>query len=397
MNRTLRSVAAGAVALTLLLTAACGSDDGGSGGDSGDPLRATIGLIGPKSGAAQFYWTELERGIELAEPEIKERFGVTFEKVEGDDQGSPDVASRVIQTMLNQDNVDAVFGPSQSGPSLQVAETIQRTGRPWLVSIAAADEILDPNASPNWGFRTNNNNSDAIAVSGSYLWAEPDAKVGIFYGADAYGQSNRDMLAAYADDNGKTVVHEEVIQPGATDVSSQVRKMKDAGVDSILVAVTTGADTAAVSKAMDQLGFAPDRFLVTATVLAGYTDLAQPREWENLAFIEPRDLAGDSFAGIAQRYEEEYGEKPTSAVAVYTTYTSAILYAQAVAAAKDAHDWKAVRQAMEDTPSLDVNGRVWEQPFGADDHDLYEDDPSSWYVIGFDPEGNLRTIGSAGS
>ncbi|RNL65375.1 ABC transporter substrate-binding protein [Nocardioides marmoriginsengisoli] len=397
MIRTLRRVALSAAVLSLLVTAACGGSDSGNGGKSGDPLQAKIGLIGPKSGAAQFYWTELERGIELAEPEIKEKFGVTFEKVEGDDQGSPDVASRVIQTMLNQDNVDVVFGPSQSGPSLQVAETIQRTGRPWLVSIAAADEILNPEASPNWGFRTNNNNSDAIAVSGSYLWSDSDAKVGIFYGADAYGQSNHDMLLAYAKKNGKTVVHEEVIQPGATDVSSQVRKMRDAGVTSILGAVTTGADTAAITKAMDQLGYKPDRFLVTATVLAGYTDLAKPREWENLAFIEPRDLTGDSFAGITQKYEEKYGEKPTSSVAVYTTYTSALLYGQAVAAAKDAHDWKAVRQAMEDTPKLDVNGRVWEKPFGAADHDLYEDDPSSWFVIGFDPEGKVRTIGSAGS
>lgn len=395
MNRTLRRLLAGAAAAALLATAACGSDGDDQSADSGDGLTAKIGLIGPKSGAAQFYWTELERGIEMAEADVKEEFGVSFNIVEGDDQGSPDVASRVIQTMLNQENVDAVFGPSQSGPSLQVAETIQRTGRPWLVSIAAADEILDPDASPNWGFRTNNNNSDAIAVSGSYLWAEPDAKVGIFYGADAYGQSNHDMLDAYAKANGHTVVHEETIQPGATDVSSQVRKMQDAGVNSVLVAVTTGADTAAISKAMDQLGYAPDRFLVTATVLSGYTDLAQPREWENLAFIEPRDLTGDSFTQLSDRYEEEYGEKPTSAVAVYTSYTSAVLYAQAVAEVGDAGDWEGVRQAMEDTPSLDINGRVWDKPFSAEDHDLYEDDPSSWYVIGFDPDGNLRTIGSA--
>jgi branched-chain amino acid transport system substrate-binding protein len=395
MKSRLRTAGVGAVALAIALAlTACGSSDDGGGSDSGSGLNAKIGLIGPKSGAAQFYWTELNRGIELAEPEIKAKYGVTFKISEADDQGSPDVASRVIQTLLNQDKVDAIFGPSQSGPSLQVAETIQRTGRPWLVPIAAADQILDTKTQPNWGFRTNNNNSDAIAVSASYLWAD-DAKVGIIYGADAYGQSNHDLLVAYAKDHDLTIADQETVQPGATDVTTEVQKMANAGVTSLFVAVSTGADTAAISKAADQIGYSPARFLVTATVLSGYTDLAKPREWKNMAFIEPRDLTAPYFTGLVDKYKAKYGEAPTSSVAVYTTYTAALLYAQAVAKVGNASDWKAVRTAMEDTASLESNGRTWASPFTADDHDLYDDNASSWFVIGFDTEGKLRTQGPA--
>ncbi|MFI0374098.1 ABC transporter substrate-binding protein [Actinomadura sp. 1N219] len=390
MVRRRRLLAVGGAAAVTLLLAACG---GGGGSESSNGKQAKIGLIGPKSGAAQFYWTELSRGIELAQPDVKSAFGVTFDLEEADDKGSPEVASRSVQTLLNEENVDAIFGPSQSGPSLQVAETIQRTGRPWLVPIAAADQIIAPNASPNWAFRTNNNNSDAIAVSANYLWAKPDAKVGIFYGADAYGQSNNDLLKAYTKAHGKTIAAGEVVQPGATDVSPAAQRMKNAGVTSVFIAVSTGADNATVVKALKQVGLAPERTLATATTLTGFTALATPADWKNLVFLEPRDLTGGPFTTLVQRYQAKYGKQPTSAVAVFTTYTAAYLYAQAVAKVGDASKHDEVREAMENTGQLKILGQVFDKPFSAKDHELYEADPSSWYTIGFDPQGRTTTVG----
>jgi len=394
MSLKSKRMAAVGLAAAMVL-AACGG--GGSDAKSSDGLEPLVGVIGPKSGAAQFYWTEMTRGLELAAPDMKEQYGVTFKLVEADDKGDPAVAARAVQKLLNTDKVDAIFGPSQSGPSLQVAETIQRTGRPWLVAIAAADEIVDPKASPNWGFRTNNNNTDAINVSGSYLWNSSDSKVGVVYASDAYGQSNHDLLAAYAKDKGLAITASEAIQPGATDVSPAVQRMKSKGVNTVFIAVSTGADTAAIVKAMKQVGLKADRTLATATITAGFTDLTSKEDWESIVFIEPRDLTGPTFMPIVDRYEEKYGEKPSSQVAVYTTYTAAMLYAKAVAEVGDASKWDEIRTAIEDTDKIEIFGRTFESPFGADDHELYEDDASSWFVIGFDDKGDLRTVGPASS
>lgn len=394
MSLKSKRMAAVGLAAAMML-AACGG--GGSDTKSSDGLEPLVGVIGPKSGAAQFYWTEMTRGLELAAPDMKEQYGVTFKLVEADDKGDPAVAARAVQKLLNTDKVDAIFGPSQSGPSLQVAETIQRTGRPWLVAIAAADEIVDPKASPNWGFRTNNNNTDAINVSGSYLWNSADSKVGIVYASDAYGQSNHDLLAAYAKDKGLSLTASEVIQPGATDVSPALQRMKSKGVNTVFIAVSTGADTAAIVKGMKQVGLKPERTLATATITAGFTDLTSKDDWGSIVFIEPRDLTGPTFMPIVERYEKKYGEKPASQVAVYTTYTAAMLYAKAVAEVGDASKWDDIRTAIEGTDKIDIFGRTFESPFGSDDHELYEDDASSWFVIGFDDKGELRTVGPASS
>src|SRR3546814_4085038 len=49
-------------------------------------------------------------------------YGVTFDLVERDDKGEPETGARLIQELLNQEQVDVVFGPSLSGVALQVAQ-----------------------------------------------------------------------------------------------------------------------------------------------------------------------------------------------------------------------------------------------------------------------------------
>ncbi|HEY9564948.1 MAG TPA: ABC transporter substrate-binding protein, partial [Nocardioides sp.] len=111
-----------AVLLAGGLTACGGSSEGGEGG-----LSVKAGVIGPKTSPASQYWTELKRGIELAQDEAEEKYGVTFDLVERDDKGEPETGARLIQELLNQEQVDVVFGPSLSGVALQVAPVIQRS------------------------------------------------------------------------------------------------------------------------------------------------------------------------------------------------------------------------------------------------------------------------------
>ncbi|WP_395156719.1 ABC transporter substrate-binding protein [Ilumatobacter sp.] len=406
----------------MAFTAACGSDDGSAevsntgetteaagddavdgavttdasaSGEDAAPaelITATVGVVGPKSGIAPFYFTESLRGFELAIPEIEERFGVRLEIIEADDEGSPEVASREVQKLLNETEVDAILGPAQSGPALQVAEIIQRAGRPWLISVAAADQVLDESVSPNWGFRFQNTNQQAIDVTADLLFKEGNT-VGIFYSAEGYGQSNLDSMKTTAEARGQEIASEEGFEPGTPDLTSAVRRMKDAGVNSVFIAVSNGSDIASLMRAMEQVGFEPETKIATQTILTEFAELTTPEQRAGIVIPDPRDLTGAAYTGLMEMYEETYGEPAQLGAAVFPSYSAALAYGQAVAEVGDATDYEAVRLALEGIAEFDVNGRLFETPFGATDRSLYDSVASTWYLHEFGKNGEIVSLG----
>ncbi|RYJ00312.1 MAG: amino acid ABC transporter substrate-binding protein, partial [Actinomycetales bacterium] len=244
----MKRLAVVAIATSLVL-AACGggSDDSTASGDD-TPVR--IGLVGPETGAAPQFYTDLVRPTELAVKDLAKKYGVEVEIVTADDQGTPDGASLAVQRLLNNDDVDVIFGPPQSGNALQVSEVIQRTGRP-VFSPALADEIIENGADPNWAFRTNYSNTDLSTVVTELLFAK-GGTVGVIHSADGYGQSGAETIEAQAKEAGYEVAAIESIQPGATDFGAGIARLKAAGVDTVFLAITSGSDTATVTRAMAQ-------------------------------------------------------------------------------------------------------------------------------------------------
>lgn len=380
-----------ALALAMLPAGGAAADDQPNAGADGK-MTVKVGLIGPKTGAAPQYWEVLRNGFQLGVDDFADQYKISVEIVEADDKGSPETASREVQRLLNQDDVDVIFGPAQSGPSAQVAETIQRTGRPWMVPIAAADSIINPKASPNWAFRTNNNNAQAFEVTGQYLFRD-GAKVGLIYSADGYGQSNLAEIEAYAKKSGYQLAASQAVQPAAPDMTAAVREMRSAGVDTLYIATTAGADAATIVKAMEQLSFAPKRLLAAPTVLQGFTDFTTASQRENLQFVDSRDLTSASVQDLVKAYEKKFGKKPPYDTALFSTYTAVRVYLQGAAAAGNAKDRDQVRDAIEKLPSVEINGVTWSNPFSATDHELYDADPTRWFLHGFDPQGKVVTIG----
>ncbi|MDR6173832.1 branched-chain amino acid transport system substrate-binding protein [Nocardioides zeae] len=389
----MKKFAAAALAVASVASLAACGDDSSSGREDG---VVRIGLVGPETGAAPQFYTDLLRPVELAVADLADEYGLDVEIVTVDDKGTPDGASAAVQQLLNTEDVDAIFGPPQSGNALQVAEVIQRSGRPWL-SAALAPEIMDESLDPNWLFRTNYNASDLSSVVAQYLFSG-DSTVGIVHSADAYGQSGAESIEAEAEELGADIAAVEAIQPGTTDFSAGISRLAAAGVDTVFLAITAGADTATVTKAIAQEGLAADRVVTNATILADFATLADPEQWENLVFIDPRDLTGDTVAGIAADYEAEYGEAPIIPTNVYSWMAAVDAYLQAVAEVGDARDFDAVREAMEGLEEVSVRDDVYEKPFGAGDHEIYEpEDPSQWIVFGFDGEGALEARGDLGT
>lgn len=384
----MKKLASVAIAIALLTSACGGGSDEAERGDT----TVRIGVVGPETGAAPQFYTDLLRPLELAAESLGEKYGLDVKIVTADDQGTPEGASQAVQKLLNEENVDALFGPPQSGNALQVSEVVQRTGRPWLIP-AISPEIMNEDLDPNWLFRTNFDSADLSNVVAQLLYAD-DATVGVIHGTDATGQSSLTSLEAAAEDLGKEIAGVEAIQPGASDFSAGVARLKDKGVNSVFIAVTAGADTSTITKAIVQEGLEPKIVVTNATILADFATLADPAQWENLVFVDPRDLTGENMATITSDYEAEYGEAPILPTNVYSVMASLDAYLQAVAETGDAQDYTGVLEAIEGLETVSVGSDEFEKPFGPGDHELYEaDEPDQWIVFGFDDAGELESRG----
>ncbi|MTV26393.1 ABC transporter substrate-binding protein [Nitriliruptoraceae bacterium ZYF776] len=371
---------------------ASSSADGGEGGEGGGDLTVTAGVIGPESSPAALYWTELERGFELGAEEALERYGVTFEAVERDTRGEPERAAQLIQELLNQEQVDVIFGPSLSGEALQVAPVIQRTGRPWMTGIPVADAIIDYSEQPNWAFRTNYNNEQTIEAVGDVAFGDGQS-VAMLYGTDGFGQAGYDAVAAWAEANGHDIVAAEGIDPGSPDMSPQLNRVRGAGADTIVSWFTTGADQATMMRGLEQLDFDAD-VVTQATVMdPAFVDLATPEQWEGMVFPAPMDFESEALQDLVAEYEERFGEPPLVITGVWSVYAATLLYAQAVSEVGDPSDYEAVRQAIEDTAELEVLGQDFTSPFTADDHELFDLD--GWFLYEYDADGQLVNLGPA--
>lgn len=390
----MKRIAVAACAVATLALSACGggSDEPAS---SGDATTIRLGVVGPESSAAPQYYTDLLRPVEMAVAELAPKYDLDPEDIEivtADDQGTPEGASQAVQKLLNEDNVDAIFGPPMSGNALQVADVIQRTGRPWLIP-AIAPEVMNEDLDPNWLFRTNFNSADLSTVVAKLLF-DDGGTVGVVHAADASGQSSLASMEAAAEGLGEEIAAVEVIQPGASDFSAGVARLKDAGVDSVFISVTAGADTSTVTKAIVEQGLDPKIVVTNATILADFSTLADPEQWENLVFVDPRDLTGDNMGAVTKQYKDEYDEDPVLPTNVYSVMASVDAYLQAVSEAGGAQEYEKVREAMESLETVSVGEDTFEKPFGPGDHEMYEaEDPASWIVFGFDDAGKLEARG----
>lgn len=393
-----RAALAGVAAVALLgLTACGGSDDSGATGkaDEDGVITVKLGVVGPKTGPASLYFKYMEQDFEAFSDDFEEQYKVKFELYEEDDQASPEETARAVSKLINEEGVHAILGPPLSGNALQVAETVQRSGVPWLLAGPNADEIINYEQQPQWAFQTNFTNQQIMSVLGERLWADGQ-KVGIVYSADGFGQSNLANLQAWAEANGHELSAEETIQPGAADANAIIKRFEDAGVDAVFMGITQGADTATVTRAIEQAGYEPKTIMTTGTILTDYKDVAEPSQWENIQIVDPRNFLEGGDKWVLDQVEEATGEPPAIPTNNISTYAMLDIYAQAVAEVGDANDKEAVRQAMEDIETVHIGPDLTiDSPFTPEDHKLYTDDPSTWFTYGFDGDFNLVLKGTA--
>jgi branched-chain amino acid transport system substrate-binding protein len=360
--RTRLTTLAVATAATLVL-ASCGSGEGDGGGDAaaertgegtGDSCTiegaVPIGAVLSLTGAAASYGESQQRGLELAEEQLAEKEGVSYELTIEDDQTDPRQGITLFDEFVSQD-VSLIIGPTLSNAAVQSDPIAQEAGVPVLGISNTAAGITDIG---DYIFRDSLTEQAVIPQTIAKAAEEYGLeKVVVLYSNDdAFTESGYEAFAAALEDEGVDVAEEITFSKSDTDFRALLTQAQESEPDALVVSALIEAAIPLVTQARELgidvpiiggNGFNNPRLMADAGeaaegVVVGAAWNSSSDNPENVAFLED--------------FEAKYDAQPDQFAA--QAYTGLMLVDQAVRAGCSA-DRDSIKEALgelEDVPTV---------------------------------------------
>lgn len=212
-----------------------------------------IGFMGPLTGDAASYGIGIKKGVELAIRDSKENARLIAEdsKCEGKE------AVNAITKLVNVDRVQVIIGEVCSGATLAAAPIAESNK---VVLISAASTSPKITGAGEYIFRVVP--SDALQGDfGAQLVAKKGyKKLAILYSNEDYGVGFTEVLAASFTRLNGTVVAKEAFERGASDVRTQLTKIKAAKPDALYIISNSPDSAVAALRQIKELGITAARF-----------------------------------------------------------------------------------------------------------------------------------------
>ncbi|MGW4485096.1 ABC transporter substrate-binding protein [Amycolatopsis sp. NPDC004368] len=348
------------VAALALATAGCSASAASSDG-------YTLGLITSQTGTGSQLGVGELQGAQLAVDQINARGGVNGKPLRlrtADDQSNP--AQAVLQTRKMLGSVDALVGPSLSGPCQAVI--------PLASSAKLVDYCLSPGVKPKPGSYqwSASAPTDTLAERLLAYWkSQGITRVGLINTTDASGLDGAHALQTAAAHTGVALVGQASYSPTAVSVTSQLQAATS-GKPQALVVWSSGAAAGVAFKGIDQMGL--ELPVATTDGNLTYAFLRRIADYTPQTLLIPatRDFwfqqqrTSTQVQQLERGYHDEfrarYGADPDFGPGV--AYDGVLLVAQAL---EKAHgDVAGTRDALESLRG--VSGVVGTYSFARDNH-----------------------------
>jgi branched-chain amino acid transport system substrate-binding protein len=242
--------------VTLLLLGAfvlngCGKEKVEEGEKEPYKIGAVFAVTGPASWLGE---PEKKTALMLVD-QINAKGGIDGHKIDlivEDTMGSPDETVKAVLKLIEKDNVLAVIGPSRSGSSMAIVDTINEKEVP-NVSCAAAEAIVVPVEERKWVFKVPQTDADCARRIYMCMNDLGLKKAGLITGTTGFGKAGEEQLRKLAGEYGIEIVASETYAPGATDMTAELSKIKTAGAEAVINWSIVPAQ-ALVAKQMEQVG-----------------------------------------------------------------------------------------------------------------------------------------------
>ncbi|EUB99240.1 hypothetical protein PMI07_005521 [Rhizobium sp. CF080] len=312
-------------------------------------------------------------GIQAAIEDLNAAGGVLGKKlslVVRDDLSQPPKSIQNMSDLIDSEKVVAVFGPTNSGNALAWKHIPNQRKNPSLGCIGSATDITKPaGGADNYMYRVSMVDRAQIAGIVAYTKNRPQSKnVGFLVETTGYGQGGLKDLEALAKAKGLTPVATEKFGVNDTDMTSQLNKMKSAGVDTVLV-WAQGTPIAQLLRSMEKIDYSPVTLTSWAADNASFFDTAGKTLAERPIFM--RTITEDR-TPVQQKLYDRLAPKLTSKSAFSFSahcYDATLILAAAIKQAGGT-DGAKLKEAL-DNLQAPVAGimKTYNKPFTPDQHE----------------------------
>ncbi len=260
----------------------------------------------------------------------------TVEYIQLDDGGDTTRAVQNTKKLLQEQNVDALIGPSTTPNALAILDLVAEAKVPLMATVGTSSVVEPMDAKRRWVFKTTQNDDLIAAALVKHMVKTGVKTIGFIGFKDPYGENWHKVFTPMAEKAGINVVATEYYQRTDPSVTGQALKLIAARPDAVLVAGVGGPGVLPQITLRDQgykgtiyqtHGVATDDFIrlgkdkVEGTVLAAGPMLVI----DEIPDANPiKKVAQDYIAA----YEKRFGQKPATFGA--NTWDSGIILQRAI-------------------------------------------------------------------
>jgi branched-chain amino acid transport system substrate-binding protein len=287
----------------------------------GEPYK--IGVIVAITGPASALGVPERNTVELLNKEVEAAGGIMGPdglmhpvKVFIYDTES-DETKTVLATkkLIEEDQVSIIIGPSQSGTSLAIVDTVQKAEVP-LVSLAASVKIVEPVAERKWVFKVVPLDRLFASTLIDVIKGQGISKLAWMSVNNAYGDSGWSEFEPAASEAGIAIVASERFEATDTDMTAQLTKIRGTDAEGLVIWAIPPAASMAQKNAFD-LGLEMPVFQSPGAVAPRFVELATEEAVEGVMYTGHKIIVADQLPDsdpqktlllkYVEDYEAEYG------------------------------------------------------------------------------------------
>lgn len=311
-------------------------------------------------------------GIQAAIEDVNAAGGVLGRKlvlVVRDDQAQPPKSIQNITELIDGEKVTMVFGPTNSGNALAWKHIPNQKKIVSMGMIGGGTDITKAMSdADNYMFRVSIVDREQVVGLMAYAKKANAKKLGLLAETTGYGQGGLKDMQEIAALQGLEVASVERMGVADTDVTSQLNKMKSAGVDTIVI-WAQGTPTGQLMRSMEKINYFPNVLSSWAADNITFYDAAGKTLSEKPVFMRTMvDAATPKQKALFERVKGKLAA-PSAFTFVVHGYDAVQLV---VAAMKQAGttDGAKMREALEGLKgSVDGVKKVYSQPFTKANHE----------------------------
>lgn len=292
-----------------------------------------VGTTQPLSGGLAAWGVPQANGQRMAVDEINAKGGIHGRKLRWiieDNAYDPKLALQAAEKLVKRDNVFALVGNFGTSINVMLLPMLKDANVPNVFPQTADPIAWTPPDDLKWGYLYPNQDQARTAVK-FFVKDRGRKNIGVLYQADEFGQGIYDGVVDQLKRMNMKLAGEATYKRGTTDMSSQIAKLRAAGVDAIVLGATINQTVSAAQEAR-KIGWKVD-IAATSGGLAPQVhqfggEAVEGMYGTSMIPIPYPDAGNEQMRAWMQRYKQAYKEEADLGAAF--GYQQTMMFAEAL-------------------------------------------------------------------